>query len=146
MVEIEPGVRIETAGRTIGEGDISLFAGLVGDFTPIHVDEEFARTSPHGGRIAHGPHTMATAIGMATQTGLFGERVIGLVNINWDFAGAVRIGDTIRSVVTVRSVRATSKPGRNLGVFAFEVFNQENRLIQSGSMTVVLRAGDGGSA
>lgn len=145
MVEIEPGVRIETAGRTIGEGDISLFAGLVGDFTPIHVDEEFARTSPHGGRIAHGPHTMATAIGMATQTGLFGERVIGLVNINWDFAGAVRIGDTIRSVVTVRSVRATSKPGRNLGVFAFEVFNQENRLIQSGSMTVVLRAGDGGS-
>lgn len=146
MVEIEPGVRIETAGRTIGEGDISLFAGLVGDFTPIHVDEEFARTSPHGGRIAHGPHTMATAIGMATQTGLFGERVIGLVNINWDFTGAVRIGDTIRSVVTVRSVRATSKPGRNLGVFAFEVFNQENRLIQSGSMTVVLRAGDGGSA
>lgn len=146
MVEIEPGVRIETAGRTIGEGDISLFAGLVGDFTPIHVDEEFARTSPHGGRIAHGPHTMATAIGMATQTGLFGERVIGLVNINWDFAGAVRIGDTIRSVVTVRSVRATSKPGRNLGVFAFEVFNQENRLIQSGSMTVVLRADDGGSA
>lgn len=146
MVQIEPGVRIETAGRTIGEGDISLFAGLVGDFTPIHVDEEFAKTSPHGGRIAHGPHTMATAIGMATQTGLFGERVIGLVNINWDFTGAVRIGDTIRSVVTVRSVRPTSKPGRNLGVFAFEVFNQENRLIQSGSMTVVLRADDHGSA
>lgn len=133
------GESVETAGRTIGEGDISLFAGLVGDFTPVHIDETFAKTTPHGTRIAHGPHTMATAIGMATHTGLFGERVIGLVNINWDFAGAVKIGDTIRSRVTVEEVRPTSKPGRGLATYGFEVVNQRGEQIQRGRMKVIVR-------
>ncbi len=129
-----------TAGRTMAEGDINLFAGLVGDFTPIHIDETFAQKSPHGTRIAHGPHSMATAIGMATHTGLFGERVVGLVNLNWDFSGAVKIGDTIRSKVTVEAVRPTSKPGRNLATYGFEVLNQRDETIQRGRMMVVVLA------
>jgi acyl dehydratase len=133
------GDSVETAGRTIGEGDISLFAGLVGDFTPIHIDQTFAQSTPHGTRIAHGPHTMATAIGMATHTGLFGERVIGLVNINWDFSGAVKVGDTIRSRVTVEEVRPTSKPGRGLATYGFEVLNQRGEPIQRGRMKVIVR-------
>ena len=139
MRALTVGETAETAGRTIGEGDINLFAGLVGDFTPIHVDETFARTLPYGTRIAHGPHSMATAIGMATHTGLFGERVIGLVNISWDFAGVVKIGDTIRSRVTVEEVRPTSRPGRGLATYGFEVFNQRNEQIQRGRMKVVVR-------
>lgn len=133
------GESVETAGRTIGEGDVNLFAGLVGDFTPIHIDETFAQKSPHGTRIAHGPHSMATAIGMATHTGLFGERVIGLVNINWEFAGAVKIGDTIRSRVTVEELRPTSKPGRGLATYLFEVLNQRDEQIQRGRMKVIVR-------
>src|SRR5271154_3848056 len=38
------GDRVVTPGRTIGEGDINLFAGLVGDFTPIHVDAQLLKT------------------------------------------------------------------------------------------------------
>ncbi|BCG90182.1 acyl dehydratase [Mesorhizobium sp. 113-3-9] len=134
------GLTAESAGRTIGEGDVNLFAGLVGDFTPIHVDETAAARSPHGTRIAHGPHSMATAIGMATHTGLFGERVIGLVNLNWDFLGAVRLGDTIRSRVTVEALRPTSKPGRDLATYAFEVLNQNDEIIQRGHLKVIVRA------
>ncbi len=140
MKPLEAGATAMSQGRTIGEGDVNLFAGLVGDFTPIHVDETFARNSPHGTRIAHGPHTMATAIGMATHTGLFGERVIGLVNISWDFFGAVRIGDTIRSKITVEGVRPTSKPGRSLATYAFEVLNQDDEPIQRGRMLVVVKS------
>ena len=140
MRPLTPGATATTQGRTIGEGDVNLFAGLVGDFTPIHVDETFARQSPHGARIAHGPHSMATAIGMATHTGLFGDRVIGLVNISWDFFGAVKLGDTIRSRVTVEAVRPTSKPGRNLATYAFEVLNQNDEPIQRGRMLVVVKA------
>ena len=78
MPALRAGEKVTTPGRTIGESDVNLFAGLVGDFTPIHVDAEAAAASPHGTRIAHGPLAMATAIGMLTQTGLLGERVIGL--------------------------------------------------------------------
>lgn len=137
---LTPGETFATAGRTIGEGDINLFAGLVGDFTPVHTDETFARTTPHGGRIAHGPHSMAVAIGLFTQLNILGERVIALLNLNWDFAGAVKIGDTVRARVTVDSIRPTSKPGRTVGIFAFTVLNQNDATIQSGRMSVLLSA------
>lgn len=140
MNVLEQGAKLVTPGRTIGEGDVNLFAGLVGDFTPIHVDEVFAKTTPFGTRIAHGPLAMATAIGMLTHTGILGERVIGLVNLNWDFAGPVKLGDTIRSRVTVEEVRPTSKPGRSLATFALEVVNQNGDVVQSGRMKVVVRA------
>lgn len=140
MQPLKAGDTFLTPGRTIGEGDINLFAGLVGDFTPVHMDESFAKTTVHGGRIAHGPHSMSTAIGMFTQMNVLGERVIGLLNLNWDFSGAVKIGDTVRSRVTIGSIRPTSKPGRNVGVFAFEVINQHEAVIQRGKMTVLLRA------
>ena len=134
------GETYRTQGRTIGEGDVSLFAGLVGDFTPIHVDETFAATSPHGTRIAHGPLSMSMAIGMATLTGLFGARVIGLVNINWDFGGVVKLGDTIRAEVTVEALRPSSKPGRAVATYGLRVFNQTGAEIQAGRMVVVVRA------
>lgn len=140
---IEPGLTVVSAARTIGEGDVSIFAGLTGDFTPVHIDEEFAKTTPHGTRIAHGPHTMAAAIGLATHTGIFGERVIGMVNINWDLMGAVKLGDTIRSRVTIEAIRPTSKPGRNLATYAFEVLNQRDEAIQRGRMLVVVKADEG---
>lgn len=142
MKPLTVGTSVMSPGRTIGEGDVSLFAGLVGDFTPIHIDETFAQASPHGTRIAHGPHSMAAAIGMATMTGLFGERVIALVNLNWDFAGVVKIGDTIRSRITVEVIRPTSKPGRSLATYVFEVLNQHDEQIQRGRMMVIVRPDD----
>ncbi len=134
------GDTITTAGRTIGEGDITLFAGLAGDFTPIHMDAAFARKTPFGERIAHGPLTMSVAIGLLTQTGVLGERVIGLVSANWDFAAPVMIGDTVYSKVTVEEVRPTSKPGRNLATFLFDVVNQDGKTVQTGRLRVVVKA------
>ena len=55
MPALAPGQTLVTPGRTIGDSDINLFAGLVGDFTPIHVDEAFAKSSPYGARIAQVP-------------------------------------------------------------------------------------------
>jgi acyl dehydratase len=140
VTTLQPGQSLTTPGRTIGEGDINLFAGLVGDFTPIHVDEVFAKASPFGTRIAHGPLTMSTAIGMLTQTGVLGERVIALLNLNWDFCGVVKIDDTIRSRVTLEQLRPSSKPGRSVATFQFEVVNQDEQVVQRGRMLVLVRA------
>jgi acyl dehydratase len=142
LATLLPGQSLTTPGRTIGAGDINLFAGLVGDFTPIHVDETFAKSSPYGTRIAHGPLAMSTAIGMLTQTGILGEKVIGLLSLNWDFSGPVKIDDTIRSRVTLETQRPTSKAGRDLATFAFEVINQNDEIVQRGRMLVLVRADD----
>jgi acyl dehydratase len=136
---LRPGEVLVTPRRTVGECDINLFAGLVSDFTPIHVDEVFAQDTPYGGRIAHGTLTMSTAIGLLTQSGRLGENVIGLLNLNWDFSGPVRIGDTISARVTIAERRATRKPGRVVVVFAFEVLNQHQDVVQTGRMTVLMR-------
>jgi acyl dehydratase len=85
---------------------------------------------------------MATAIGMLTQTGILGERVIALLNLNWDFCGPVRIDDTIRSRVTLEEQRPTSKAGRELATFVFEVINQNDQVVQRGRMLVLVRADD----
>jgi acyl dehydratase len=142
MTKLSPGQSLTTPGRTIGAGDINLFAGLVGDFTPIHVDEVFAKSSPFGTRIAHGPLAMSTAIGMLTQTGILGERVIALLNLNWDFCGPVKIDDTIRSRVTLAEQRPTSTPGREVATFLFEVINRDDQVVQRGRMLVLVRAGE----
>ena len=43
-----------TFRKTVSECDVYLFAGVAGDFDPIHVDEEFAKATPYGRRVAHG--------------------------------------------------------------------------------------------
>lgn len=137
---LEKGARFTSPGRTVTETDIVIFSGLSGDYTPIHTDAEFARTTPMGERIAHGPLVMSIAIGLGTMSGLFGDRVIGLVNINWDFSLPVRIGDTIRAELEVEDIRPSSKPGRAIGTYRFDVLNQRGEPIQRGRMIVVLRA------
>lgn len=139
MKALEVGFSAVTARRTVGEGDVSLYAGLVGDFTPIHTDEVFARKTVHGTRIAHGPHIIGLAIGLATQQGIFGERVLGLVNINWDLSGSVKIGDTVHARVTVEALRPTSKLGRSLATYAIEVFNQDETIVQQGKIKVIVQ-------
>jgi acyl dehydratase len=135
------GEQFKTLGRTVGEGDITNFAGLVGDFTPIHVDEHYAKQTRFGGRIAHGPLTLAMAIGLLTQLNVLGESVVGLLNINWDFQGAVKIGDTVYATIDIGELRKTSKPGTGVVKFCFNVANQRAETVQTGSMTVLMRCG-----
>ena len=51
LEDFEINATRRTRGRTIGEGDVTLFAGLVGDYNPLHVDEEFAKYSTFGTRV-----------------------------------------------------------------------------------------------
>ena len=57
------GERLVTGRRTVDGGDVSRFAGLSGDFNPLHTDEVFAQQTPFGGRVAHGILTLAVSNG-----------------------------------------------------------------------------------
>jgi len=140
LEEFEIGHTQATRGRTIGEGDISQFAGLVGDYNPLHVDEEFCRNTPYGGRIAHGPLTLSVAIGLMSQLNMIDGTAIGLLNVAWDFTGPVKIGDTVHARVTPLEKRAAKKPGRGIVKLGFEVVNQRAEVVQSGSITLLMKA------
>jgi acyl dehydratase len=128
-----------TAGRTVSEADVTLFAGLAGDFNPLHVDEEFAAASEFGGRIAHGPLVLSMAIGLMAQLDLIDGTALALLDLAWAFKGPVKLGDTIRARVTPISRKPTRKPGRGVLVLRFEVENQRGELVQTGSITLLMK-------
>jgi acyl dehydratase len=85
-----------TVRKTVGETDVYLFAGISGDFAPIHVDEEFMKTTKYGRRIAHGALMIAYMSQASTRMceGLPGT----IVSYGYDrirFPNAVFIGDTV---------------------------------------------------
>ena len=86
--------------KTIGEYDVYTFAGITGDFNPLHVNEAYARETVFGGRIAHG----ALLTGLAA--GLLGTVLPGLGTIairqETTYLAPVLFGDTITVTVTVR--------------------------------------------
>ncbi len=77
--EIAEGFRIASPGRTITEADIVMFAGLSGDYNPLHTDQEYAQQTIFGGRIAHGLLMLAIASGLAMQLGF----MLGTVEAVW---------------------------------------------------------------
>ena len=85
--------------RTITEADIVNFAGITGDYNPIHVDEEYAKTTIFGGRIAHGIFS-AALISNVLGNKLPGPGCIYLEQ-TLRFLAPVRIGDTIEAEVEV---------------------------------------------
>ena len=111
--DVEVGFRFVTPARTVTEADLVAFAGVSGDFNPLHTDSAFAATSIYGERIAHGALVVSLATGLRQRVGLFDGTLLGLLEIrSWRFDAPVRIGDTIRVACEVTELHETSKPDR----------------------------------
>lgn len=102
MMHVKRGMTASVA-RTVVESDILKFAFATGDINPVHLDEEFARKTRFGKRIAHG---MLSASFFSTVLGtrLPGPGTIYLKQ-SLEFCRPVFIGDTITATVTVTHVR-----------------------------------------
>ncbi len=137
--DFDADTAIVTRGRTVGEGDITLFAGLVGDFNPLHVDETFCAETPFKGRIAHGPLTLSMAIGLMSQQNLIDGTTTGLLGLTWTFSAPVKIGDTIHARVTLASKRPTRDASLGIVVLRLAVMNQASTTVQIGEMTLMMR-------
>ena len=143
--EFEVGARYPTYARTITEGDLSFFCAFVGYHVPLFIDEEYAKQTPYGGRIAPSALTMSISTGMTES--LYRTTVVGIVGVDRGrFLAPVRPGDTIRTEVEVMSKRETSKPEQGLVVFRDHVLNQRDETVFQIDKTVLIkrRNGDGG--
>ena len=88
-----------TFGKTITEADIVLFAAVSGDNNAVHINEEFAKTTQFGGRIAHGMLS-ASVISAAIAGRLPGPGTVYLGQ-SLQFRSPVRPGDTVEATITV---------------------------------------------
>jgi acyl dehydratase len=129
-----------TPSRTITEADLVAFAGISGDYNPLHTDEEFARHTQFGGRIFHGPGVFAVATGLESRLGIKDGTAIAFLGMNWNLRAAVRIGDTIRVAQQVAAVKpSSSKPDRGIVTFDVQVLNQRDDVCQEGQWTVMFK-------
>jgi len=142
--EFEMGARFESQGRTVTEADVVMFAGLSGDFNPLHTDAEFGKKTPFGGRIAHGMLIMAMATGMANWIGIFEGTTLALMEQIIRYKGAVMFGDTVHLQLEVIEKKPTSKPGRGVVRFAARMINQEQSIVIDSEWTMLMKAMGGG--
>ena len=117
--------------KTITEDDVNTFAGLIGDFNPIHVDEEYARQSRFGRRIAHGVFT----VGLISS--VLGNELPGPGSIylsqQIDFSAPVYIGDTITATVEVIAWR----PDKRIITLKTDCHNQDEKPVATGQAVLL---------
>ena len=138
--EWEVGKSFETAARTVTETDVVNFAGISGDYNPLHINEDYCKKTQFGTRIAHGPLVYAIAAGLLFQLHLYDDTLIAFLGFeSLKFTKPVKIGDTIYAKVTVTEVTETSKPDRGVMKRQLQVINQHGEVVQDGVQAFLMK-------
>lgn len=141
--EFEPGQSIVSPARTITEADVVSFAALSGDWNAIHTDAVYAADHPFGQRVAHGLLIMSIASGLAMRLGFLEETALAFREIgDWKFSLPVYIGDTVRLRATVAETKPMARLGGGLVSLKVEVVNQDDRVVQRGTWSVLVKGRD----
>jgi 3-hydroxybutyryl-CoA dehydratase len=118
--------------KTITEADVTTFSGLIGDLNPIHTDEEYARQSRFGRRVAHGTLTGGVI------SAVFGNKLPGpgaiYLSQQLEFLAPVFVGDTITAVVEVIAWR----PEKRVITFKTDAYNQDDKQVVTGQSVLLV--------
>lgn len=127
-----------STGRTVTETDVISFAGLSGDFNNMHIDEEFAKKTVFGTRVAHGLCVLSIASGLwFTMPRLATIAFMGLED--WRFSGAVKFGDTIRITRKLAEKKEHKRPNMGFLTFEVNVHNQSEEVVQKGKWVILVQ-------
>jgi acyl dehydratase len=137
--DFEIGRNFTTGGRTVTDADLVLFSGISGDYTRLHLDEEYAKGQMFGGRVGHGMLGVSIATGLIAQLGTMQDTAMGLLEFSCRFTGPLRPGDTVYVRQVVTAMRETSKPDRGVVTFSVEMFNQRDEAVFAGEEKIMLR-------
>jgi 3-hydroxybutyryl-CoA dehydratase len=136
--DLNVGDEDQSTGRTVTETDVVSFAGLSGDFNNMHIDEEFAKKTVFGTRVAHGLCVLSIASGLwFTMPRLATIAFMGLED--WRFSDAVKFGDTIRITRKLVEKREHKRPNMGFLIFEVNVHNQESKIVQKGKWVILVQ-------
>lgn len=129
LSELKIGEVVVSGGITITDAHIVTFAGLVGDFYPLHSDDRAARASQFGSRIAHATLTLSIATGLQMQFDpLDALAFLGIDNCT--FTKPVKLGDTIYVKSVLLDTRISqSKPELGIAHHRREILNQDDEVV-----------------
>ena len=118
--------------KTISEFDVYAFAGISGDFNPVHIDEVYASNSMFKRRVAHG---MLTAGFLST---VLGTKLPGVGSVyisqTLKFTAPVYIGDTITATCTINEILYE----RNRIILNCTVKNQDGKEVLAGQAVMLI--------
>lgn len=140
--DVEVGQQWRSPGRTITEADIVNFAGLSGDFNPIHIDHAFAKTTPFRRPIAHGLLVFAVGSGLGLSAPMMRTQALMTIK-EWHFKGPVFPGDTIHVISKVLDIQVRARGRRAEVTWQRQFFNQDGKVVMEG-VTMTLVEGRGG--
>ena len=129
--EIEIGDSFSVS-KQVSQADVVNFAGIVGDFNPIHVNPQYAAKTRFGRNLAHGMLT-ASFISTCICCGLPGNNALYLSQ-NLKFVKPVYIGDTVTA-----SVEVTEKKDKHqILILKTTVENQDGEIVIEGQAAVMV--------
>jgi 3-hydroxybutyryl-CoA dehydratase len=138
--DFQEGDTIRTRGRTVEASDLLAFAGLVGNYYPLHIDKEFGADTRFQSRLAHGSFTLSVAIGLVGMTGYLGDAVVAQLALNDVRAtGPVRPGDTLSVVAVVVACNADEESHHGRVDISYSVRNQRDETVMSFEQGMLVR-------
>ena len=136
--DLTVGDEWESPRRTVTEADVVGFAGLSGDFNPLHVDHESARDGPFGRPVAHGLLGLSIASGLTSQCPLVATQAF-LAILEWKFLAPIAFGDTIRVISRVAALEPRSRGRRGVVTWHRRLVNQHGKTVQEGLTQTLVR-------
>ena len=130
-MDLKIGDQFSTS-REVTDEVIRKFAEVSGDFNPIHLDEEFAKATRFGKRIAHG--MLSGAFISAVLGNEFSERKIVYLSQTMKFVAPVFIGDTVTATGTITNIRED----KNIVTLETVCTNQNGQTLVKGEAAVMI--------
>ena len=130
--DLKIGDRWTSPSKTVNDAHFAFFAGLTGDNHPLHYDDEYAKTTRFGARLAHGLLVMGmTAVGASPLTHRLHDSMIAFLEQGCRFLGPVVVGDTIYPEHEVIGLER-KKGERGIVRLAARVKNQRGETVLDG--------------
>jgi 3-hydroxybutyryl-CoA dehydratase len=135
LSELNAGLILPEIRKTLSQEDVNLYAKASLDFNPIHIDEEFAKKTIHGGTIAHGMLILAYVSQLMSDS--FGLNWLTGGRLNVRFKAPARPGDTITVQGKIRKIAEES--GQKIVNCEVQCSNQKGEVVITGEAIVKIK-------